>query len=177
VSRRAIACAAVAALLLAGAAARAQQPSADHAARPAIAPSPSFTIGGAVQHPRTLALPDLQKEAATTQTVFYVTGRGTVSARFTGVLLWTLLNAADVADDPAVKNARLRRTVVVTAADGYSVALSLGELDPAYGAAQALIAYAQDGKPLGPSGVARLILPADKDGGRNVARIASIEVR
>jgi len=77
----------------------------------------------------------------------------------------------------AVKNAKLRHTVMVSAADGCSVALSLGELDPAYGAGQALIAYAQDGKPLGPSGFARLFLPADKDGGRNVARIASIEVR
>jgi len=136
-----------------------------------------LTVGGAVQHPKTLTLAELQKEPATTQAVFYVTGRGTVSASFTGVLLWTLLSAADVTDDPAVKNAKLRRTVVVTAVDGYSVALSLGELDPAYGAAQALIAYAQDGKPLGPSGVARLILPADKDGGRNVARIVNIEVR
>jgi hypothetical protein len=65
----------------------------------------------------------------------------------------------------------------VGSADGYSVALSLGELDPAYGAGQALIAYAQDAKPLGASGFARLILPADKDGGRNVMRISSIEVR
>ena len=64
---------------------------------------------------------------------------------------------------------------IISSAAG--VALSLGELDPEFGAAQALIAYAQDGKPLGDSGFARLILPADKDGGRNVMRISAIEVR
>jgi hypothetical protein len=71
----------------------------------------------------------------------------------------------------------LRRTVLVTAVDGYSAVLSLGELDPEFGAAQALVAYAQDDKPLGDSGFARLIMPADKGGGRNVMRISAIEVR
>jgi DMSO/TMAO reductase YedYZ molybdopterin-dependent catalytic subunit len=173
VSARSFASVGLAALLLVTTA-RAQQPPAAHA--PAT-PSTSVTVSGAVQHPKTLTLADLQNEPATTQSVFYVTGRGTVTASFTGVLLWTLLEAAEVKDDPAVKNAKLRHTVMVGAADGYSVALSLGELDPAYGAGQALIAYAQDGKPLGASGFARLILPADKDGGRNVMRISSIEVR
>ena len=163
--------------LLCAAAAHAQQPPADHATHASATPSTSFTISGAVQYPKTLSLADLQKEPATTQSVFYVTGRGTVAANFTGVLLWTLLQAAEVKDDPSAKNAKLRRTVMVSAADGYSVVLSLGELDPAYGAGQALIAYAQDGKPLGPSGFARLILPADKDGGRNVMRVKSIEVQ
>ena len=175
-SARAFAGAGVLAALL-FATADAQAPPADHAAHAPAAPSTSLAIGGAVEHPMTLTLADLQKEPATTQAVFYATGRGAVTASFTGVLLWTLLSAADVKDDPAVKNAKLRRTVVVTATDGYSVALSLGELDPAYGAAQALIAYAQDGKVLRPGGFARLILPADKDGGRNVQRISSIEVR
>ena len=173
---RAITSVSLAAVLLAGAA-LAQQPAADPARPAPPTPSASIAIGGAVRHPTTLTLADLQTAPATSQTVFYVTGRGTVTATFTGVLLWTLLTTADVNDDPAVNNAKLRRTVLVTGSDGYSVALSLGELDPAYGAAQALIAYAQDGKPLGASGVARLILPADKDGGRNVARISSIEIR
>jgi len=149
----------------------------DHGARPAAAPSTQFTISGAVAHPRSLTLADLEKEPATNQTVFFSTGRGQVTATFKGVLLWTLLGAAEIQADPTVKNAQLRRSVIVSADDGYGVVLSVGELDPAYGAAQALIAYAQDGKPLGPSGFARLVLPADKDGGRNVMRVTNIEVR
>jgi DMSO/TMAO reductase YedYZ molybdopterin-dependent catalytic subunit len=166
-------------LMAAGLGAQAQAPEhgTDHTARPAATPSTSFTIGGAVQTPRTVTLADLQKQPATTDAVYFSTGRGPVKASFTGVLLWTLLSEAGIKTDPSVKNDSLRRTVVVTAADGYGVALSLGELDPEFGAAQALIAYAQDGKPLGDSGFARLILPADKDGGRNVMRISAIEVR
>lgn len=149
----------------------------DPPARPRATPSTSFTIGGAVQTPLTFDLADLQKRSATTATVYFGTGRGPVTGSFTGVLLWTLLNDAGIKAEPGIKNDRLRRSVVVTATDGYSVTLSLGELDPEFGAAQALIAYAQDGKPLGDGGFARLIMPADKDAGRNVARITGIEVR
>jgi DMSO/TMAO reductase YedYZ molybdopterin-dependent catalytic subunit len=170
----------LAALLVAaglGAQAQAPQHGTDHTTRPAATPSTSFTIGGAVQTPRTVTLADLQKQPATTEAVYFSTGRGPVNASFTGVLLWTLLSEAGIKTDAAVRNDGLRRSVVVSAADGYSVILSLGELDPEFGAAQALVAYAQDGKPLGDSGFARLILPADKGGGRNVMRINAIEVR
>jgi DMSO/TMAO reductase YedYZ molybdopterin-dependent catalytic subunit len=162
-----------------GVAAMAQAPQhgTDHAARPAVTPSASFTVGGAVQHPRSLNLADLQHLPATTASVFFATGRGAVNARFTGVLLWSVLSEAGLKTDPAVRNDSLRHSVVVTATDGYSVTLSWGELDPQFGAAQAMIAYAQDDKPLGDAGFARLILPADKDGGRNVMRISAIEVR
>jgi len=178
--KRRIAGLAVALLLAAsGLAAMAQAPQhgTDHATRPAATPSASFTIGGAVQNPKTIALADLQKQPATTASVYFSTGRGPVNARFTGVLLWTLLSEAGIKTDPAVRNDSLRRTVLVTAVDGYSAVLSLGELDPEFGAAQALVAYAQDDKPLGDSGFARLIMPADKGGGRNVMRISAIEVR
>ena len=167
---------ALAIALLVSTAAQAQT-SSERPARPAVTPSTSFTIGGAVEHPRALALADLQKAPATTQSVFYVTGRGQVTGRFTGVLLWTLLSEAGVKPASDAKNAVLRRSILVTATDGYAVTLSIGELDPSYGSAQALIAYAQDDKPLGDSGFARLIMPQDKDGGRNVMRIATIEVR
>jgi DMSO/TMAO reductase YedYZ molybdopterin-dependent catalytic subunit len=149
----------------------------DPPARPRVTPSTSFTIAGAVQTPLTLDLAGLQKRSATTATVYFGTGRGPVTRTYTGVPLWTLLNEAGIKTDPAIKNDRLRRSVVVTATDGYGVTLSLGELDPEFGAAQAVVAYAQDGKPLADGGFARLIMPADKDAGRNVARIAGIEVR
>jgi hypothetical protein len=40
-----------------------------------------------------------------------------------------------------------------------------------------MIAYAQDGQPLGQDGFAKIIAPGDKMGGRFVSNIAKIEIR
>ena len=75
-------------------------------------------------------------------------------------------------------NARLRVTVMVTAADGYQVAFGWGELDPEFGAAPILLAYARDGQPMGEKqGMARIVVPGDKRGGRYVSMVKSIELR
>jgi len=55
--------------------------------------------------------------------------------------------------------------------------LSAAELDPEFGAEQALLAYAKDGKPLTGPGFARLILPADKSAGRAVSGVIRIDVQ
>lgn len=143
-----------------------------------IAASSRFEVSGQVGAPKTFELADLQAEPTTTETVYFNTGKGPVSATFTGVLLWTLLQELDLETDPAVRNDILRRVIVVTGTDGYRVALSAGELDPKFGGELAIVAYLQDGEPLGENGgFARLIVPGDKAGGRNVASIAKIEVR
>ena len=140
--------------------------------------STSFRIVGAVRTSRAYAPDDLQREPATTEAVYFSTGKGAVRATFTGVLLWTLLQEAGIATDPAVKNDILRHTVAVTGSDGYRVVLSAGELDPEFGGELAILAYAQDGQSLGANGgFARLIVPGDKGGGRNVSSVAEIEVR
>lgn len=75
-------------------------------------------------------------------------------------------------------NAKLRVTVMVTGADEYQVALGWGELDPDYGAAPMLLAYSSDGQPMGDKqGMARLVVPGDKRGGRYVSTVESIELR
>lgn len=147
-------------------------------AEEAIAPSARFTIEGAVKAPVTYGPQELAAEPTTTATVFYSTGHGPVTATFKGVQLWTLLQEAGIATDPAIKNDILRFTVTVVGTDGYTVALSAGELAPNGGAALAIIAYEQDGKPLdgATGGFARLVMPNDKNGGRNVASVATIEV-
>jgi hypothetical protein len=74
--------------------------------------------------------------------------------------------------------AKLRVTVMVTGADGYQVALGWGELDPEFGAAPILLAYLSDDKPMGDKqGMARLVVPGDKRGGRYVSTVKSIELR
>lgn len=165
------------AFVLSAASVSAQSPASDHGARSAATPSTSFIVTGAVNSPKTFSLEDLRREPVTTEQVYFSTGRGVVKASFTGVLLWTLLQTADIKTDPNARNDILHHVVVVSADDGYSVTLSAGELDPEFGAEPAIVAYAQDGKPLGDGGFARLILPGDKGGGRNIMRISRIEIR
>ena len=56
--------------------------------------------------------------------------------------------------------------------------LAWGELDPDFGAQPVLVAWQRDGQPLGEGqGVARLVVPADKRGGRHVATVTRLELR
>jgi DMSO/TMAO reductase YedYZ molybdopterin-dependent catalytic subunit len=138
----------------------------------------SFTIKGAVNHPRTVALADLRHEPQTAETVFMHTGHDPLTGKFTGVSLWSLLEEAGIVTDMTKKNDIIRHVVVVTGSDGYSATLSIGEIAPEFGGDQAIIAYEQFGKPLeGADGFARLIVPGDKAAGRAVSAIASIEVK
>lgn len=138
----------------------------------------SISIGGGVEHPRSLTLADLKKEPATTEAVSLKTGRGVLTGRYTGVLLWTLLQQAIIKVSPESRNDMMRHTIVVTSSDGYSTVLSVAEIDPEFGDARAIIAYAKDGQPLSDKrGFARLILPRDKSAGRAISGVSSITVR
>jgi hypothetical protein len=61
--------------------------------------------------------------------VTFETDQGEKSGRYTGVLLWSLIEKAGLADVSA-KNAALRHTLLITGRDGYAVALAVGEVDP-----------------------------------------------
>jgi len=140
--------------------------------------SDSVAIKGAVDHPKTLALADLQHEPQTTVTVFMHTGHGTLAGAFTGVSLWTLLQEAGVTMEKGKKNDLIHHTVTVTGSDGYDAVLSLPEIAPEFGGDQAVIAWQQDGKPLeSGEGFARLIIPGDQAAGRAVGAITTIEVK
>jgi DMSO/TMAO reductase YedYZ molybdopterin-dependent catalytic subunit len=140
--------------------------------------SDSVAIKGGVDHPKTLALADLQHEPRTTVTVFMHTGHGALTGAFTGVSLWTLLQEAGVTMDKAKKDDLIHHTVTVTSSDGYNAVLSLAEIAPEFGGDQAIIAWQQDGKPLeSGEGFARLIIPGDKAAGRAVGAITTIEVK
>ena len=137
-----------------------------------------ISIEGAVEHPRRLTLEDLEHEPATTETVSLRTDKGVLTASYTGVLLWTLIEQAGIKLSPGKRNDVMRHTIVVTSSDGYATVLSAAEIAPQFGDERAIIAYAKDGKPLTDKrGFARLILPADKSAGRAVSGVASITVR
>jgi hypothetical protein len=141
-------------------------------AAPAFADDASVIIGGQVQHPGPVTVTDLQKLPATTVPISFTTGKGPESATYTGALLWTVISNAAPIDGPG-KNAGLRHTYLVTASDGYAVALSEGEIDPRSEGKSVILAYEKDGKP---SGI-RLIVPGDKSGGRAVWNVVKIDVQ
>jgi DMSO/TMAO reductase YedYZ molybdopterin-dependent catalytic subunit len=138
----------------------------------------SISIEGAVEHPGSLTLADLQREAATTEAVSLKTGRGVLTGKFTGVLLWTLLQRAVIRVSPEIRNDVMRHTILVTSSDGYTTVLSAAEIDPEFGGERAIVAYAKDGQLLTDKrGFARLIFPADQSAGRAISGVSSIIVR
>ena len=149
---------------------------------PAVASStfsPDVAIKGLVGTPKAFTRDDLAKLPAETVQVSFQAGQGTTNASFTGTRLLNVFDAAGGAKLPNdSNNARLRVTVVVTGADGYQVALGWGELDPDFGAAPIMLAYLSDGQPMGDKlGMARLVVPGDKRGGRYVSTVKSIEIK
>jgi hypothetical protein len=95
-----------------------------------------------------------------------------VTESYTGVLLWSLIEAAGGIDD-TTRNAVVRHTIRVTATDNYVVVLSTGEIAPDFGNKAALVAYERDGKPLDNF---RLVMPGDKHGARDVHDVVTIAV-
>ena len=138
----------------------------------------TFRVFGQVTKPTTFDLAKLEKLSITSQNVTYFAAGQVASHQFTGALLWDLLQSAGgIIVDPKVKNDILRLIVVVTGSDGYASVIGAGEIAPGFGGVQIMIAYAQDGQPLGQDGFAKIIAPGDKMGGRFVSNIAKIEIR
>jgi hypothetical protein len=130
--------------------------------------SPSFAVSGAVAASATFDLAALQAMPKTSQAV------GTDT--YTGVKLWALLNKVGLKLPDSVKNPTLSMYAVATGSDGYRAAVSLGEIDPDFGAKGALIAYEVNGEPLDKNGMARLVVPGEVKQGRSVSNLIAIEV-
>ncbi len=134
-------------------------------------------VGGQVIQKTDFDLSKLKSLPVATANVTYIAAGATTSHSFTGALLWDVLQSVGVITDQTVKNDILRKVVVVTGSDGYKVIFSLGEIDPFFGGNQVIVAYKQDGQLLGTDGVARVVAPGDKAGGRFVSNVAKIAVR
>ncbi len=157
-------------LALLAAPAAAQTPTPGHAI--SITGTLAVSLTG-VKAPAQLWIDDLKKLPPVTITVSQQTDHGPFAAHFTGALLWTVIDNAGWPNGPE-KHAGLRRTILVAGNDGYTVALSEGEIDPLLEAKQVILAYEQDGKPLERP---RLIVPGDLHAARSVRDVVSVEVR
>lgn len=131
--------------------------------------STSFSVTGDVKQASTFDLSALEALPSTT-----VTSGGNT---YTGVSFYTLLSSwVGLATDPNVKNDELDMVVSAVGSDGYTALFSLGELDPAFGGAQDIIAYEENGAALPGTGFARIVAPGDAKAGRWVSNLVSLQV-
>jgi len=112
----------------------------------ARADSSPVTIDGLVKNAQKVTGDELRQLPAVERRVTFQTDHGPQTATYTGVQLWTLIERVQVND--SAKWGELRHVLAVTAADGYLLMVSLGEIDPNFGNASAMLAYARDGQPL-----------------------------
>jgi DMSO/TMAO reductase YedYZ molybdopterin-dependent catalytic subunit len=140
--------------------------------------APAFELRGAIDRPASFTLDKLRQYQPSRVDAVFGAGTSLQASTFIGVSLWELIREAGPKTSPDRKNDLLRKVVVVTGSDGYQVALALAEIIPDFGGELVLVAYQRDGRPLGPDeGMARLVVPNDKRGGRYVSNIIRIEVR
>jgi hypothetical protein len=132
-------------------------------------------LRGQVSHPRSFSLADLQAMTPTHVEVSAVTDQdpSPKSAAYDGVLLWSLIDGAGLIDAPGRKTRPLH-VFLASGADGYAVAVAIGEISPKYEGKQVLVAYRKNGKPL--PGL-ELVVPGDRHAARFVKTLLAIDVK
>jgi DMSO/TMAO reductase YedYZ molybdopterin-dependent catalytic subunit len=148
-------------------------PSAAQASRGAQHPhKTTFTVNGDVRHRLSLTMRDLRTRfPGHTEHVTFTSGTGTEHHTYRGALLTDVVTAAAPRFDASAHNDALGFAVTARGTDNYVAALSWGEIDPEFGGTKALLAYAQDHKPLPRP---RLVVPGDLKGGRYVSDVATV---
>jgi hypothetical protein len=133
----------------------------------------NIVITQSLEQAHTIDPATVEQLPASEQKVSFLTGRGPEQATYTGALLWSVLERAQMlGGDP---RARLRRTVFVTGRDGYAAVLALAEIDPDFEGKQVLLAYRRDGQPMDGHAL-RLVVPGDRRGGRSVGDVVRIDL-
>jgi DMSO/TMAO reductase YedYZ molybdopterin-dependent catalytic subunit len=137
-------------------------------------------VKGQIEQPTRITLDDLQAfetVEADTETTGAHGSSEVVRARYRGVRLWDVLEAAKPILDESVREDILSKVVIARSADGYAVVIAGGEIEPRFMNGAVLIATDRDGAPLpDDEGPMRLVVPYDRAPGRFVTRLASIEL-
>ncbi len=133
-----------------------------------------LSVTGEVKKPLRLTMAEL--EATPTAKVTVKDHDGT-TATYEGVPLHAVLSDAGVPQGEALRGEALQLIVLVKAADGYKVALSLAELDPLFTDKQVLLAYKRNGADLdAKTGPLRLVIPDEKRQARWVRQVTELEI-
>jgi hypothetical protein len=96
---------------------------------------------------------------------------------YSGVPLAALLEKVGAPLGKQLRGDALTSYVVATGSDGYSVVLSLAEVDPSFHKGQLIVADTRDGQPLGKNGPFQLIVTDDKRPARWVHSLISITLQ
>lgn len=96
---------------------------------------------------------------------------------YSGVPLATLLAKIYAPMGKDLHGEAMTSYLVAKGDDGYSVVLSLAEVDPGFRDSQAIVADSRDGQPLGKNGPFQLIVPGDKRPARWVHNLVSITLQ
>jgi hypothetical protein len=104
-------------------------------------------------------------------------GHTNTDETYSGVPLVVLLAKVDAPLGENLRGKALTNYVVATGSDGYSVLLSLAEVDPMFHDGQIVVADSRDGQPLTTSGPYQLIVSEDKRPARWVRNLVSIAVQ
>ncbi len=97
---------------------------------------------------------------------------------FQGVPLTALLARLDAPTGKALKGKDLADVVIISARDGYTVALALAETEPLMRKDQIILADSADGQPLADAmGPYRLVVEGDQRAARSERMVAAIALR
>jgi hypothetical protein len=104
-------------------------------------------------------------------------GHTNAAETYSGVPLPTLLAKVNAPLGKELRGDAMTSYVLATGTDGYSVILSLAEVDPEFHEGQVLVADTRDGQSLGKNGPFQLIVPDDKRPARWVHNLNSITLQ
>ena len=104
-------------------------------------------------------------------------GHTNAEENYSGVPLETLLAKANAPVGKEFRKEALRTYLLASGTDGYSVLLSLAEVDSTFHAAQVIVADTREGQPLGKNGPFQLIVPGDSRPARWVHNLNSIQLQ
>jgi hypothetical protein len=104
-------------------------------------------------------------------------GHTNAEENYSGVPLETLLAKANAPVGKEFRKEALRTYLLASGTDGYSVLLSLAEVDSTFHAGQVIVADTRDGQPLGKYGPFQLIVPGDSRPARWVHNLNSIKLQ
>jgi Oxidoreductase molybdopterin binding domain len=139
----------------------------------ATAADQSIVVATSVEQSRSIDPAVVEQLPAIEQKMSFLTGHGPEQATYTGALLWSVLERAEMLGGD--RRTHLRRTITVTGRDGSTAVLALAEVDPEFEGKKVLLAYRRDGQPMDGHAL-RLVVPGDRHGGRSVRDVVRIDL-
>ena len=124
-----------------------------------------------------VALSPAEFRALPHMTITVHNGHTNASETYSGVPLAALLAKVNAPLGKELRGEAMTTYLIATGSDGYSVVLSLAEVDPNFHQGRVLVADARGGQPLGKNGPFQLIVSDDKRPARWVHNLNSISLQ